>query len=283
MSVPSSSSHKTQLFSVLKASEQSDHALHTTLMSAAENVSDRLDLNRNLQNVIAAMPDDSALPQQEWTRLTAAWTEQPSSSPGQGQVPLFRVFSTATATTSFSTTLAFMTSTPWMETAEAREPIAALDASVERTAKIDSVRADFARLGLTSAPPGRRSPLALFNDAVAARRLPSTGEPMPTSVLISLRESIDSALAALLQRRPTQAPAAKAVDKVPAIGAQCARPHLPQHYVNNVGVNCGKLLKELSSAKQAALGEKRLNTTFDAAVLFFQSFLSSLDESTLRP
>jgi hypothetical protein len=274
---------KTKLLGVLQASEAADSAILRDSLEAVEAANTGLEINRSLQEVVRAIPDDSALPSSSWGQLTSAWDSHFTNSKAFASVTArASTFSATTFSASLSTSLAFVMATPWMATPPVAPKLAALDATLHRAAKVSDARAQLTRLGLNSAPSGSRSPMELLDEAEAARTRPSSGGILPTGILIPLRECIEATLAALLQRRPSQVATGKTQSKVTSIGDQCGLPNLPPHHFHNLGVECAKLVKDLSGSKQATMDPKRMNAHFDAGIFFLTSFLGSIDGARLR-
>lgn len=276
--------NKQRLLGILRDAEAADAAVVDKGLQFVEVAKASIEVNRELRNVITQMPSDAVLDTQSWARMTSGWESHKDASKA-----LFSVFvssthtSSTSATASLGTTLAFTTAMPWMNEPSVKPHLAALDSTLHRAAKVADARLQLQTFGLNAALTGLRSPLALLNEAEAARTRPSTGQSQPTSILLPLRECIESSLAALLRRVPNQSPTGKTAAKVELIGSQCGKSGLAAYHFHNLGIDCGNLIKDLSGAKQADLPEKRTNSLYDAGVLFIIGFLSSLEVSKLKP
>jgi hypothetical protein len=145
---------------------------------------------------------------------------------------------------------------------------------LDRPHLLDEVQSSMRRLGLDP---------RLLNEANGALERPVLHEGGPVSVLITLRECINRALAELLRRRPMQEPASKMCDKLTSLGRQCARAALQEAHFERLGVEGDLLLNDLSSAKQADMARQQLNDLFNRGVLFLNALTSSVDETRLRP
>ena len=150
--------------------------------------------------------------------------------------------------------------------------------ALDRIPLIQRAEAEMRRLGLDKrAGDNRRSPLELLRDAQQAF---GGG---PGSILIPLRESIESVLAALLLKRPTPEPAGRAGEKVESIGRQCGRSDLPSAHFPDLGTSAKTILNSLSGAKQANLAPEKVSELFYQGVTFLNTLLESLNETKLRP
>lgn len=79
-----------------------------------------------------------------------------------------------------------------------------LQFTLDRSSLLDSVKASIHRLGLDSRNDRFQTPLAMVNDSCEALDRPVSGDGGAVSVVIPLRESVNSVISELLRRRPIQ-------------------------------------------------------------------------------
>jgi hypothetical protein len=154
--------------------------------------------------------------------------------------------------------------------------------TLERFPLIDDTKASIRRLGLDCRGGSYRTPFELLTEACGALERPIFGDGGPVSVLITLRECINSVISELLRRRPTQERASKLVDKLISLGRQCARPDLDDAHFKRLAVDGEPLLDALSGAKQAEMPRPQLNALFHRGLLFLNAVMNSIDESRLK-
>jgi hypothetical protein len=138
------------------------------------------------------------------------------------------------------------------------------------------------RLGLDTKRGSNRSALELLDAAHTALEQPSCNDGDAVSILITLRESINSMFAGLIARRPTQESAKKDREKVISIGSQCGRNGLAPAHFERLGDDASALLNHLSGSKQADVPRERLIEDFQQGLLFLNAFMSSIDETKLK-
>lgn len=165
-----------------------------------------------------------------------------------------------------------------VESAEAR-----LRQIFERFPLLEQAASAMGRLGLDAPAGARRTPRQLLAEAQAALEQPSLQEGAPASVLIPLRECLDSTIAALLRRRRVQEPTPKIGDKLTSLGRHCARPGLPARHFERQAADAERLLNDLSTAKQAAMSRQQQTDLFYRGLLVLNALLESIDETLLRP
>ena len=280
MNPSKSDQRKRKLLEVLTNAQASAGSLKERAQTIGESAGFAEGLAQHLRPVIEAVPDDSALPGDLWADLTGAWEAQNKQA-----TAMFTVMPSAPSS-SATTAAATLTTT-----ASARvlsggvsppQELRKLRSYLHRPTLIEEVRRLAGEFGLDHAHSGGRSALQLLEEAADAMARPATVSPAPTAVLITARESIQTALASLLQRRPIQEAAGKASEKVVSIGRQCGRSGLPPGQLDRVGRDLGRLIRRLSEGKERDLAPSEVAGLFDEVLQFFMAFLSSLDPSTLR-
>jgi hypothetical protein len=124
--------------------------------------------------------------------------------------------------------------------------------------------------------------LELLEEARAVLEQPAFSDGGTASVLIPLRECIDSALAELLKRRPQQEPAGTLRDKIRSLGRQCGRPGLRADHFDRLADDADALHRDLSAAKQARLSRDQVNQHFHRGLLVFNALMDGIDETHLK-
>jgi hypothetical protein len=162
------------------------------------------------------------------------------------------------------------------------EAYAAVSQIIERQGLAGKATASMQRLGLDRHVGDRRSAVDLLHEANGAMERPVVEDGV-TSVLIPLRESIDSVIAELLRRRPQQEQAKNWKDKVVSIGRHCGNASIPAGQFDKLGNDAKLLWGELSGAKQAGMDRQRLMSLIQRGLLLLNGLLEGVDESKLRP
>ena len=278
----SESKKKRGLLRALSDAEESADSLKERAREVAEAANYSAGLARHLRPVIDAVEDDQALPADFWTDMTDAWESYTDQT--QATVDLMGWASTSSATTA-SVTLTTFVNSPSLITHIGRKsrPVQELSSYLHRPSLIDEVRTALRDFDLDKESSGNRSAVDLLNEAADALSLPTANSAGATAVLLSARESILTAIANLLRRRPGQEPAKRNQEKVVSIGAQCGRDGLALTHFERLGRDLAILLDQLSAAKQAALDLPGVTRHFDEVLQFFKAFLASIDQSKLRP
>src|SRR5262245_6322193 len=106
---------------------------------------------------------------------------------------------------------------------------------LSRNNLVDQVHTSMTRLGLDTRGSTARSALELLKEAHGALERPVVEEGGPTSVLISVRESIDAAITQLIRRRPVQEKVSGWRGKVLSLGQHCACTSLPAGHFDRLG------------------------------------------------
>jgi len=153
---------------------------------------------------------------------------------------------------------------------------------LERFPLLEEAESAMRRVGLDVRGGNRRTPLDLLVEARTALEQPSFQDGGPASVLIPLRECLDSSIAEILRRRRTREPTPKVRDKLISLGRQCARAGLQVTYFERLGTDAERLLNDLSAAKQAGMSREQLTELFHRGLLFLNAVLQSIDETLLR-
>jgi hypothetical protein len=115
-----------------------------------------------------------------------------------------------------------------------------LSHTLERAPLADEAFSEMRRLRLDVCGGSHRSPDDLLKEARAALEQPTIKDGGPTSILIAMRECIQSALAELIRRRPSQEPASSVRDKLASLGRQCGRDGLDAAHFQRLGAEAAK-------------------------------------------
>jgi hypothetical protein len=272
---------KDELLRELSDVEQQAQRLETFGQDVVRSARLSRDVVPPIRDIVSRLPS-GALSPDDWDRQIEGWR---SWKAGASELEKFDTAANSFAALSFAGT---NTSTQaFLAIYEARYPEIEAAASrlhqvFERFPLSGQARSSMQRLGLATRAGDYRTPLELFNDAQAALERPASRAVAPASVLIPLRECIDSAISELLRRRPQQEPAGRLREKLMSIGRQCARPGLHGPHFERLAADGEALNRDLSSAKQAEMSREQLNKQFHRGLLFLNALLDSIDESRLR-
>lgn len=154
---------------------------------------------------------------------------------------------------------------------------------IERYESVDKAIVAMQKLGLDLRGGTSRPATELLAEAKAAMERPVVGEGGPVSILVPLRESINTVLAELVRRRPLQEDTGNAKDKILSIGRHCGHASLATSHFEEIGDKAYSLLKELSSGKQTAYTREHLQSLFLRGTLLLNSLMESIDATKLRP
>jgi hypothetical protein len=127
-----------------------------------------------------------------------------------------------------------------------------------------------------------RSALDLLNEAQAALEYPVDKDVSPTSVSISLRESINAAITELIRGRPVQEKAQGWNDKVLSLGRHCGHSGVPTAQFQRLGAETENLMNKLSGHKQGSVSRDAMNELFIEGINLLNALLDSIDESKLK-
>ena len=165
---------------------------------------------------------------------------------------------------------------------EARAAAINLGSVIDRLAEKSKALLLLREFGLSTAPPGDKSPTELLEAACAAFERPVTHAPPPSTSLIPMRECISSTVAALLRRRSKQEPAKSHSDKILSIGRQAPRMGIAEWAISSMAERWEKLSNELSSSKQKDMSREEWRATLRRAMVLLIEFLQSLDQTKMK-
>jgi hypothetical protein len=127
-----------------------------------------------------------------------------------------------------------------------------------------------------------RSPLTLFEVGYAAYENPVTEENPSVTSLIPVRSCIDSMVADLLRRRPSQEPAQGKIKKIQSIAEQMKFDIIIVEVVNHWANEYHELSDVLSTAKTKSMDRNEWRIKLQRAMNFIIGFLKILDPEKIR-
>jgi hypothetical protein len=245
------------------------------------------DIAGPVRDIITNLPS-GALPAAELNRGLESWKEwKRMADQVQNAEPLASGFVASVYAT--TNTVASGVGGCFPIVAPTSQPVQAartrLSQVLARRPLVDQARSLMMRLGLHSRGGAARSALDLLDEALGALERPVVNEGGPTSVLVSLRESIDAAITELIRRRPIQEKVSVSGwrGKVLSLGHHCGRSSLSATQFDRLGSEAETLMGNLSRFKQRAAPRTQLSELFSGGIAFLNALLSSIDESKLRP
>ncbi len=166
--------------------------------------------------------------------------------------------------------------------AEARTAAINLGYVIDRLVEKSKVSELLHEFGLSTSAPGRKSPADLLEAACAAFERPVTQGSSASTSLIPMRECINSAVAALLQRRPKQEPSKSHRDKILSIGRQTAHSGITDWAIESMADRWENLSNELSSSKQKDVPRQEWMAILRRAMVLLIELLQSLDQKKMK-
>jgi hypothetical protein len=163
---------------------------------------------------------------------------------------------------------------------QAAEELAAI---VERYPSLDKARAEIRRLGLDSRGGDSKSALQLLEEARVSLEIPVAEDGGAAGVLLAFRACINACVSELIRRRPLQEEAKTWKTKMASLGRHCGLARLNAAHFDNLGVEVEAMNDQLSAAKDKGLSRTEIQQLFTKGLLFLVSFLTSIDETKLRP
>ncbi|MGE3910459.1 MAG: hypothetical protein AB7K36_13955 [Chloroflexota bacterium] len=158
-----------------------------------------------------------------------------------------------------------------------------IDQVLDRAQLLEHARSSMQRLGLDHFRGAARTPLGFLEEAQNALDRSVGGDDGATSVLISLRQCIDTSITELIRRRATQEPATSWPKKIQSLGRQASRPRLHREHFDVLAVQVDREMSLLSGAKHNAMSRSELTGAFSRGLLLLNAILESVDEGKLRP
>jgi hypothetical protein len=240
----------------------------------------------------------SALPPEEWARQNKnvkSWLEVAKSMPPTfTDVSTFAAISQAASNTAMSgVTIAFplglspsipppaSTLPPYpLPVKQAAEKLAVI---VEKYPSLDKARAEIRRLGIDSRGGDSKSALQLLEEARVTLDIPVAEDGGAAGVLLAFRACINACVSELIRRRPVQEEAKAWKAKVASLGRHCGLARLDTAHFDNLGIEAEAMNDRLSAAKDKGLRRAEIQQLFTKGLLFLVSFLTSIDETKLRP
>jgi hypothetical protein len=275
-------SEKDELLRALDHSIAADAKRKAIAGEIVEEAAEGEAIAKATRTIVSSWPVSSTRSDQ-LIRLTEGWRLRADQSEGaltrlQGS-PVFQL---STATASLTTTMAPRVLSGWVGP-EAEAASEQLRSILFRPSLFDEVRSLMTRLGLDATRPGFRSSVECLEAAHAALKRTGAGGPDPTAVLIPARESIDRALADLMQRLPKQTTAGSSAAKIAVIGGQCAADGYSSAHFALLGDTVTELRDDLSAiGKQKAASSEEIVRLFDASLYFLKALAEGTDTTRLR-
>ncbi len=148
---------------------------------------------------------------------------------------------------------------------------------------VEKAIASMARLGLDRKTGDFEPASSHLTQAQAALALPLTETSGGITVLVAMRECINTVLSELLQRRiGIQDKNRNDEDKVRAIGRDLALTSLPAGHFDRLAFQVHQLRDDLSEGKKGNCTRERVKELFDVAVTFLNALMDGVDETKLR-
>ncbi len=239
------------------------------------------DVASPILDVVTNLPTESLRPGQLDTELASwrDWTESANQLKGS-QSPVSSFVAVTSGAT--NTAVSFMSTTVF-SSPQAQEAKTKFFHVLDRSRLVQQVGSAMVRLGLNSRGGTARPAPELLDEAQAALERPVVKDGGPTSVLITLRESIDAAITELIRRRPVQEKVHGWDGKVLSLGKHCAYSGLSTAHFNRLAAEADRLMDRLSNYKQDSLNRDAMNEVFIEGITLLKALLDSIDEGKLKP
>lgn len=244
------------------------------------------DLSRCNKEFVQLIPDDSYLPADRWDNQLFAWQNV------HKQVDVanshYNLVLTDSSSTSASVSASSIISTAVISTLPQDTQDKAIvifnnfEQFMEQSDLLKKIGDEMHRLGVSTPPSDKESPLSLLKQAEQAFKAPSVDEVSPPAVLIPLREAINGVLVALLPKRPQQEKTGNDSKKVLSICKQCSRDGVDSKQIENLAKEAHDLNDLLSGAKQNRLSRDQVREFMNRGLMFLLAFLKLLDEQKIR-
>lgn len=274
-----------------------------TLLSGVQDVADDLvskgreavkegqfagDTARSVASFVEALPDDSSLPAQLWDEQSARWnTVRERAQSTLNAMTNINSLTFATEGTTISTSgmmsAADLTAMSSNARASAKTARVRFHGLVGKSELVSKIARELARLKIAAPRAEAESPADLVSKADQAFQAPSSSDQAASAVLLPLREAINSAIAEMVRRRPTQGPARGDYGKVESILTQCGVPSVNPVDIDRLAKDAEDIKGILSASKQSKLERDALHGDFLRGLVFFHSLLRAVDETKLRP
>jgi hypothetical protein len=254
------------------------------VMQAARDIQFLEDTADCVEEWINAVPEESVNPAY-WDFLAGAFKDVSDSTQSFGpMVSALSNFSAVASNTGMTVTSVVHSVgiPPHVEASILNVAIERFDRLLDRNLLIPEVKSLLRKFGLDARAGSDRSPLELFEDAVAALEAPNTPDDSPSSITLPVRHCIDDSIERLLKRQQVQARQKGRPSKISFIGQHSGKNGLTVDHFERLGFDVETLNDDLSDTKSAALPRYDAIKLFERGALFIKSLLSSVDESKLR-
>ncbi len=282
-----SNKKKEELIHILQEAELQATRLEELGRDVVQSARFTKDIVSPIRIIVSQIPSN-ALSLDQWERQIESWrTLQACASEleaSQETINSFKAVSFASTSTSSEVVMMSAPSLRLSPLAQAEMEGAKLQLlqTFQRFPLIDSTRSSMRRLRLDVRRGNGKTPLELLDDAHGALESPISQKDGPISILITLRECINSTINDLLRQRPTQERTKNVHEKLISLGHQCARPKLLEPHFDRLANDAKTLLDQLSGSKQAYFSRQQLIDFFNRGLIFLNALLESIDEDRLR-
>jgi hypothetical protein len=285
---------KVELLKGLEEAEREAKRIEAAAKDALQNARLVRDTAPQLRILYQEAPV-SRLPPEEWARQNQnvqSWLEVAKSMPPTfTDVSTFGAMSQAMTNTAISGVMTFPLRLPPSPASPPPSPYPVavqqaaerLAAIVEKYPSLDKTRIEIRRLGLDTRGGDSKSALQLLEEARVALDIPVSEDGGATGVLLGLRGCINACVSELIRRRPAQEEAKTWKAKLASLGRHCGFARLGAAHFDNLGIEAEAMNDRLSAGKDKGLSRQEVQQLFTKGLLFLVSFLSSIDESKLRP
>ena len=239
------------------------------------------DIAKATKRVIKELPDDSCLPKPERDRQLETW-KHAQARIDEANRGITNIYSGIYApimsiTTSGISGMMLEMDRP-LALAGYTYAVEQLNKVIEREPWVQKAEKELKRLVLNIPASGEKSAL---DQLLEAHQSYQRNAP-PAAVLIPIRESINTAIAELLRRRPIQEQAKNKSDQILSIAAQCMKNTVDQADLEAIAKEAERVIDDLSSAKHDEMEREKVRSHFNRACTFLTGFLGMIDETKLR-
>jgi hypothetical protein len=148
----------------------------------------------------------------------------------------------------------------------------------------EDIKAQMKRLKLDGGTARYRNPVDLLEEAYLGVRYPVSAQGSASSVLLTLRGSIDRSIEELFRKCPVREKAGNRRDRILSIGLHCGKRDLALAHFDSLAADDEVVNRELSGNGGKAVTERpAVLKHFTRGAQFLRALLSSVDETLLRP
>lgn len=279
------SEKKDELISVIRLAQAESCRILKESQKGVENAQYAKEMANAAECFVEAIPEDKYLVPEEWNKHIKNWGDYASDlSNFSYKAPMLLCSSDSTATTFINLVFhdEIIQKFPNPAREQALQGAQHFKAVIENRQLQDEVVWEMKRLGLDQTIPDNRPATDLLGEAYFSLKRPSSDEPAPIAVLISIREAIDRTLADLLRKRPTQEKTKRNSDKIESILKQCGKDGLQSFVIAQLANGVVYLHQNLSIGKGRNYKHNEISNLLTQSALFLKSFLECIDANKLR-